>query len=499
MRIYTGEDIRGADLYTILHEPVSREKLMERAAASVTEQILETLNERGFGQNPSFKVFAGKGDNGADGRIIAGLLSKKGFYCRVLSIEDPDIEEVSREAACPDEIYIDALIGSGLKGPVRSRTASVIRNINGSGAFVISVDLPSGMPSEPFGHDGLCGNGRQSCCMVKADVTVAVEFPKLSMLTPLFGNFAGEIKIAPIGLCGGFEGSVGRAGTVLPEEFQYHYVDENLYADFVLQGEKMCRFSKFSHKGDNGHLLAVCGHTGMTGAALLAVSGALRSGCGLVTARIPASERLAMHVAHPSAIVSCGEGDCFRDLPENMSRFTSVCVGCGLGTGKETAWALERLFGCGVPMVIDADALNLVSGSSRLRSALPEGSVLTPHLGELERLTGKWDGEAGKFEKAMALAREFSSVVVVKGAHTMTVSPDGKVFFNSTGCSGMAKGGSGDVLAGYIGGLLARGYPPLQAAVTGVCRHGLAGERAGRKWGQEAMNASDLADFFCFR
>ena len=114
-------------------------------------------------------------------------------------------------------------------------------------------------------------------------------------------------------------------------------------------------------------------------------------------------------------------------------------------------------------------------------------------------MTGKWDGEAGKFEKAMALAREFSSVVVVKGAHTMTVSPDGKVFFNSTGCSGMAKGGSGDVLAGYIGGLLARGYPPLQAAVTGVCRHGLAGERAGRKWGQEAMNASDLADFFCFR
>ena len=247
-----------------------------------------------------------------------------------------------------------------------------------------------------------------------------------------------------------------------------------------------------AHKGDFGHALLVCGSCGMAGAAVLATMGALRSGCGLVTSRIPASERLAMYVSNPSAMVSCDSGDCFAALPDDMSKYTAVCVGCGLGTDESTVSALLSLFACGKPMVIDADALNLISMHGHLRRAVPAGSILTPHPGELRRLTGGWSCECEKLAKAAALASELSSVVVLKGAHTAVVSPDGRIFFNSTGCPGMAKGGSGDVLAGYVGGLLARGCAPLAAAITGVYRHGLAGEKAERQLGWEAMSSADV-------
>ena len=177
-----------------------------------------------------------------------------------------------------------------------------------------------------------------------------------------------------------------------------------------------------------------------------------------------------------------------------MSKYSAVCVGCGLGTDERSVPALVSLFSCGKPMLIDADALNLVSEFGYLRDAIPAGSVLTPHLGELRRLVGDWCGEEEKLDKVSALAAGLSSVIVVKGAHTMVVSDDGRMFFNSTGTPGMAKGGSGDVLAGYVGGLLARGCAPLTAAVVGVYRHGLAAEAAERRFGTESMNSSDIVD-----
>lgn len=483
MRILTGKDIRLADSFTIRDKGLGEGELMERAARAIVSEVAGLIPEYGFAEDTDFTVFAGKGDNAADGRLVASLLADGGYACRVIGPDDfaGYLAVQSGRKASKNEIYIDALLGTGLCGPARGLPRDMIRHINASGAFVISIDVPSGMPSEPFVPDGMFDDGD----IVNADITVTVEFPKLSMLLPRFGNHAGKIAVAHIGLSEGFAASG-------PEK--YFYTDDCAYGEFEANEPALGKPKKFAHKGDNGHLLAVCGRAGMSGAAILAAGASLRSGCGLVTVHMPCSERLAMHVAHPSAIVDGDAEECFTSLPDDMSKYSAVCVGCGLGTDERSVPALVSLFSCGKPMLIDADALNLVSEFGYLRDAIPAGSVLTPHLGELRRLVGDWCGEEEKLDKVSALAAGLSSVIVVKGAHTMVVSDDGRMFFNSTGTPGMAKGGSGDVLAGYVGGLLARGCAPLTAAVVGVYRHGLAAEAAERRFGTESMNSSDIVD-----
>lgn len=266
-----------------------------------------------------------------------------------------------------------------------------------------------------------------------------------------------------------------------------------------------------AHKGNFGHSLIVAGKKGMMGAALLAAGGALRSGCGLVTCHVPVGERLAMQISHPSAILSLDFNDCFSEFPVNMARFTAVCVGPGLGQAPETAAALGRLLESGLPMVLDADALNLISSNPEFFSRIPPDSVLTPHAGELERLLkaavassvirGCCNAEENLYDeekrtgmvKALSLAT--GAVIVVKGHNTMVCAPDGSLSINPVGNPGMAKGGSGDVLAGFMAGLLARGLSARDAAVAGVYLHGLAGDKAAAAIGEESMNASDILDF----
>ena len=222
-----------------------------------------------------------------------------------------------------------------------------------------------------------------------------------------------------------------------------------------------------AHKGDFGHALLVCGSCGMAGAAVLATMGALRSGCGLVTVHLPASER---------AVIAVG-------------------CGCGLGRHPETAEALSALLDAyRKPMVLDADALNIIAASPELLESVPEGSVFTPHLGELRRLTGAWDSWEEMLEKAVALAVKTRSCVVVKGPHSAVIAPDGQVSCNSTGNPGMATGGSGDVLTGLLTGLLASGYESFDAARLGVWLHGRAGDTAASHYGQNGMNSMDIAD-----
>ena len=297
------------------------------------------------------------------------------------------------------------------------------------------------------------------------------------------------------------------------------------------------RRERNAHKGHFGHALLVAGQRGMTGAALLATGAALRSGCGLVTAHIPADERLAVHILHPSAILSLDPDTCFSELPTDMSRYTAVGAGPGLGQSGKTTAALRLLMKTGLPMVLDADALNLISSHPGFFALIPPGSVLTPHIGELRRLLrsaltasvircpelsvsdGKsddsrtvtvictdaacgqadpsgqdqiWQTEEEKVALVKSLAAATGAVIVVKGWHTMVCSPDGTLKYNTTGNPGMAKGGSGDVLTGLITGLLARGFTADDAATAGVWLHGSAGDRAAALIGEESMNASDI-------
>lgn len=247
----------------------------------------------------------------------------------------------------------------------------------------------------------------------------------------------------------------------------------------------------YSHKGNYGHLLLVCGCQTMPGAAVLATNAALHSGCGLVTLHSTSNAAVAAVTACPSAMLSIDPEHCFSSLPSNLEKYSAIAVGPGLGRDPKTVRALSELLRAAsdmsIPMVLDADALNIISENPDFMTMVPRGSVMTPHLGELRRLGGS----------AEELCRRSGCTVVRKGFHTEVYCPDGDVFVNTTGNPGMAKGGSGDVLTGLAGGLLARGYNGRDAALLGVWIHGYAGDCLTEECTSEAYSSADLVGKLC--
>ncbi|MDR2466327.1 MAG: NAD(P)H-hydrate dehydratase [Prevotellaceae bacterium] len=480
MKILTGNQIREADEYTVRREPVSSLDLMERAAVALADGI-----ERFAARDKHLLVVVGRGNNGGDGLAVARILSERGYECSVRYVfeESRSPEFAANKSRLPpaivagsemrdNTVIIDAIFGTGIKDAVGEPAASAIKAINTSGKRVISLDLPSGMKTE-FGNS----NG----VMVKADVTLAIEFPKLAALLPEAGEFAGELHVVPIGLDKEF---------IAGAESRYHYLDAKLAA--ALTKPRL----KFGHKNMYGHALLVCGSRNMTGAAVLAAGGALRSGCGLVTAYVPGDARFALQTVCPSAMIETDAGEFFSHRPANLAKYDAIGAGCGLGTEPETAAALADLLEqsrkMSVPMVIDADAINILAAHRELLKLVAPGSVLTPHTGEMKRLAGEFADEKDKLDRVSELASEFKSTIVLKGAHTAVFLPDGKIFFNSVDSPGMAKGGSGDVLTGLVAGLLARYGNGGAAALLGVFFHGAAGRRAARLHGVESMNSADI-------
>lgn len=250
-----------------------------------------------------------------------------------------------------------------------------------------------------------------------------------------------------------------------------------------------------SHKGDFGHLLLVCGCQRMPGAAVLATGAALHSGCGLVTLHSTSRALQAVVNNYPSAMLSEDPDDCFSIVPESLERYRCIAVGPGLGRGPQTEEALHQLMlaagSLGIPLVLDADALNALSVHPWWMAEIPAGSVMTPHLGELQRLS-PWNDSPE--DAAQRLARNFTCHVVLKGYHSKIFSPDGTVLVNTTGNPGLAKGGSGDVLTGLVGGLIARGYPSRDAAALGVWLHGYAGDCLTEERTAEGYSSRDLVD-----
>lgn len=572
MKILTGKDIRRADLYTIEHEPVGSLALMERAAEALTREIIarcepdeccgpggcceaagncspgSVLTAPGAGTVvPEYLIVAGKGNNAGDGLAVARLLHERLGSSRKVSVlltfpEDemsPDCRSnlerlpagvAKFSPACPepfsspealftpDTVVIDAVLGSGVCGELRGRAADAIGLINSNSSRcrgVISIDLPSGLPTEP--SDGWKGDPDSSLCdgtarcAVAASCTLAIEFPKLSLLLPETGRYAGRLEVVHIGLDRGFIASCASS---------YAAVDRETVHSMLLPRPE------YGHKGSFGHALIVAGCREMTGAAILCTGGALRSGCGLVTAHVPSGERLAVQLSYPSAIVSCDPSSAmFSAVPGDLYKYSSIAAGSGLGRAPETVRAFGDLLsrlrdmraaGAAPTLILDADALNIISSEPQMLGLVPPGSVLTPHIGELSRLlqaalasgiipsltdadTGTdrypWADDMQKVALVKSLAATLKSVIVVKGAHTMTCSPQGDCHFNMSGNPGMAKGGSGDVLAGLMAGLAARGYSPLHAALLGVWFHGLAGDRAAGIHGQESMCSADLPAF----
>ena len=497
MKILPVPMIREADAYTIAHEPVSDIDLMERAASRCSGWLLENLRI-----DQKIAVFCGGGNNSGDGLAIARHLLLAQFDVHVYLLSPPDSMSPScrinynrlredhseckisdlfpakgvSELPMPDlpaqTVVIDAIFGSGLTRPAEGFTAGVIDYINKSKALVISIDVPSGLPVD---HSVRKWN---KTSIIEADYTLSFAPAKLAFFFPENDRYAGNWKLLDIGLS--------------PE-----YIDSAKVTNYMTEEADIRRIlkprNKFSHKGTFGHVLLISGSKGKMGAAVLAARACLRSGCGLVTVRVPASGVEILQTAFPEAMVSIDpDGDCFSEVPD-ISNYTAVAIGPGIGTGSKTSAALKFLIQqLGTSAIFDADAINILSENKTWLAFLPKGCIFTPHPKEFERLVGKSDNDFGRLERQRNFSVKFNCYVVLKGAHTAITTPEGNCFFNTTGNPGMATGGSGDVLTGIIAGLLAQGYTPAESCLAGVYIHGLAGDFASTSVGFESLIASDI-------
>jgi NAD(P)H-hydrate epimerase len=487
MKILSVEQLRALDKYTIATEPIASIDLMERAAAKIFEELTQIikLNETVF-------IFCGMGNNGGDGLAIARMLIEAGYkHVSVYVVKHSakaskdfllneqrlkniaGLRYIETENQIPkmaaSTIVIDAIFGTGLTKPVEGLSAAVIQSINQSAAKVYSVDMPSGLFADKSNAD--------EDVIVSAHRVFTFHSPKISFLLPQNGKYVPDFKVLDIGL--NKEYTAQLTGN-------YEYVTAEVVQQFFKQRKK------YSHKGTYGHALIAAGSYGKIGAAVLSVKAALRSGAGLVSALIPSCGYEMMQSTNPEAMVNIGGKLHLENLPD-LSAYSSLAVGPGIGTDTRAAAFVEELLKTyRQPMVLDADALNIIAAQKNLLQQLPENSILTPHPGEFKRLVGEWKNDFEKLAMQTDFSVRYKIVTVLKGAHTTVTTPEGKIYFNSTGNAGMAKGGSGDVLTGIIGALLAQNYSAAQAAVLGVFVHGLAGDLAKENLGETAMKAGDI-------
>jgi ADP-dependent NAD(P)H-hydrate dehydratase / NAD(P)H-hydrate epimerase len=492
MKIFSGNQIRQIDNYTIENEPVKSIDLMERAAYKLLEWILAN-----FERPAHFLIFAGPGNNGGDGLALARLLNENRYGVEVFFISagnktsqdwnsnservrmSPEIKftvitsQDNFPAVCYNDIIIDAIFGSGLTRPVEGLVADIIRRINTTGNTVISVDIPSGLFTEDNSkndHDNI----------IRATHTLTFQFPKLCFLFAENYCFTGEWHVLPIGL---------HPGAIRDVPSPYYLTEGSEF------GSQFIKRKKHDHKGMFGHGLLVAGSEGKMGAAVLASKAALRTGIGLLTCRLPSDGSNILHSTVPETMISSDESSIHVSKLPPLEPFNSVGVGPGLGKHEDTFKMMDTLFEeCSLPLVIDADAINIISEHRKLIEDLPAGTILTPHPKEFERLAGKTSDSYSRLYLQIAFAEKYKCIVILKGAYTSIALPDGRVYFNSTGNPGMATAGSGDVLTGMILSLLAQGYSPEDASIKGVYLHGLAGDFAAKEKGYESMIASDIID-----
>lgn len=483
-KIFRTADIVKIDQYTIGHEPINSIDLMERASGVFVENLLKE-----FLENNKFVVVAGWGNNGGDGFAVARLLLERGHDVTVCKLAgrtqmSPDcevnynrwkgktVEIVNSSDFLPDKdaVLIDALFGSGLNRKVEGIAASLIRRINELKNTVIALDIPSGL----MGEDNT-DNDREA--IVRADYTYTFQFPKVAFMLPENSLYVGKWKILDIGLHDGIMAS-------LPAS--YYYLTWEAVVGMLPEQKK------FAHKGTNGHGLLVAGSYGMMGAAVLASRAAVRSGIGLLSCHVPTTERHILHIAVPEILV---EPEFLLSDRKIGEKYSAVAMGPGIGKNSDVVNGLRKLLvGWKGVTVLDADALNILADHLELLDFLHEGCILTPHIREFERLTGKCENDFERLNKLSIFATRYKICVILKGAHTVIASPDGSCYFNMTGNPGMAKGGAGDVLTGVILALVANGIAPLKAALIGVFAHGLSGDLQAEEKGMRGICAGDLAD-----
>ena len=490
MKIFTTKQIGTVDQFTIKNEPIADVDLMERAALQIVNWLIHQIsNEK------KLLFFAGPGNNGGDALAIARMMAEHDYRCEAYLIDfgkglkgSPAINwerlqkqgkvslaKIENEAIIPeipdDAVVLDGLFGSGLSRKLSGLPEQIVAKINASLAKVVAIDIPSGLFGEDNSENDL---GK----VLRADFTLTFQFPKLSFFFPEHDRLLGDWKVLPIGL---------HPQAIKQTETPFHFLVEEEISN------RIANRTKFSHKGTYGHALLIAGSYGKMGAAVLASKACLRCGVGLLTTHIPRTAYEIIQTSVPEAMCSIDPSDLmFTEFPD-LSQFSAIGVGPGLGMKTNSQRALKCLLeGAPDKLIVDADGLNILGKHPEWLELLPENTILTPHPKEFERIAGATSDSWSRLRLQLEFSRKYKVIVVLKGAHTCVSFPNGEVYMNTTGNPGMATAGSGDALTGVILGLLAQAYSPKDAALIGVFVHGRAGDLAAEQHGQISMIAGDL-------
>ena len=464
---------------------------MERAAIQLTDSIVAEWDK-----DMKVVVFAGPGNNGGDALAVARMLAVRGYNvstwlfntsgrlsddCKQNRDRLKDVKQVASFVMVTEEfdpptldaqtLVVDGLFGSGLNKPLTGGFASLVKYVNTSPAKVVSIDIPSGLMTESNEY-----NVKSN--IMKADVTLTLQQPKLSFLFPENQQFIGHVEVLDIG--------ISQEG-IDKTDAQFYILEKSDITPCLK------RRDPFAHKGSMGHALLVAGSRGMAGAAMLAAKACLRTGVGKVTVHTPACNTLPLQIGVPEVVLDVDSDTNVVSEAVDTDCFKAMGIGPGLGTNENTAIAvIGQMRRAQCPIVVDADALNILAAHKAWLQQIPVGAILTPHIGEFDRLEGVSTDSYERLSKAMLLAERQHAYIVLKGHYTAIITPGGRVLFSPTGNPGMATAGSGDVLTGIITALLARGYTQGEACAIGTYLHGLAGDIAARTLGEESLIASDI-------
>lgn len=489
MKIPSAQQLKKIDKETVLKQGIASYDLMERAAWAVFEAIREAILSKA--PATSFIVIAGAGNNGGDGLALARMLFLSGITVQVylykketysadnlynqqklaelgIRMEYFDLsDDLSFDR---NSVLVDALFGFGLTHALSEDWRGITEQIN-TYKSVIAIDLPSGLRAD--------GKTEKRDPVVRAQMVYTFQVPKVGLLLPQSADYMESFQVLDIGL----------------DEEAVEQVEADIYYYTLSDAKKdLKKRRKFDHKGTYGHALIIGGSFGKSGAAMMSTKAALKTGCGMVTAYIPKCGYTAFQSYFPEAMVLTDACDVHITSFPSVESYSATGIGVGMGKAKETvaAFILFLKKRKEVKLVLDADAINILSENPELLDLLPSNTMLTPHPKELERLIGIWTNDMDKIEKAKDFCTKYHCILIIKGAHTLTLLPSGKMYFNSTGNEGMATAGSGDVLTGILTSLLVQGYTAEKAAVFGVFLHGLAGDHAKKQYGSQSMTATDI-------
>ncbi|MBB5396485.1 NAD(P)H-hydrate dehydratase [Mucilaginibacter sp. AK015] len=465
------KQIREADAYTIANEPISSVDLMERASKAFVGWFVNHFQDR----KQKIAVYCGTGNNGGDGLAIARILGHHGYnhidvkICRFSDNASDDfttnlkrlktskipIKELKKGFKTfkdSADLIIDAMLGTGLNKPLAGDYKTLVEHLNSLGKTVVAVDVPTGLFTDAELPEG--------AAVLKTDLVITFQQPKITFLLPESGPYINCCEVVKIGLSEDF---INTADT------PYYYVEEKDARQLIKPR------SRFSNKGTYGHALIIAGKDETMGAALLASSACAHAGSGLTTACIPLSGLVALNSSMPEIMALIRGEEKTPDI--DGDKFNAIGIGPGLGKETGTLKLLKTVIkNYKNPVVIDADALNVLAEHQNLLKKLPAGSILTPHMKEFDRLFGKHTNWWQRLQTAKAKAKALGIYIILKNDYTITATPKGQLYFNSTSNAAMATGGMGDVLTGIITSLLAQKYPPRDACILGVYVHGKAGD-----------------------